>query len=86
MERLAQALVYDAQVVGEFRAPADRLGKISLPTLVIDGGATPSISRAADQVARLVPGARHRTLAGQPHNVDPAAIGPVLVEFFVEEG
>jgi pimeloyl-ACP methyl ester carboxylesterase len=86
MQQLAQALVYDAQVVGDFRVPADRLGRISVPTLVIDGGATPSISRAADQVARLVPGARRRTLPGQPHNVDPAAIAPVLVEFFAEEG
>jgi hypothetical protein len=66
--------------------PADRLGKLGLPTLVVDGGTTPSISRAAAEVARLVPGARHRTLPGQPHNVDPATIAPLLVEFFAEEG
>jgi pimeloyl-ACP methyl ester carboxylesterase len=86
MQQPAQALVYDAQLMGDFRVPADRLGKISLPTLVIDGGATPSISRAAAEVARLVPGARRRTLPGQPHNVDPAAIAPVLVEFLAEKG
>ena len=26
--------------------------------------------------------ARRRTLAGQPHNVDPAVIAPALAEFF----
>jgi hypothetical protein len=29
-----------------------------------------------------IPDARFRTLEGQPHNVDPAALAPVLVEFF----
>jgi pimeloyl-ACP methyl ester carboxylesterase len=86
MERLGQALVYDAQVMGDFRVPADRLGKIRVPTLVIDGGETAWMSRTADEVARLLPDAQRRTLAGQPHNVDPAAIAPVLVEFFAEEG
>ena len=86
MERLGQALVYDAQVMGGFRVPADRLGKVGVPTLVVDGGLTASMSRAADEVARLLPVARRRTLAGQPQNVDPAAIAPVLAEFFAEEG
>jgi Alpha/beta hydrolase family len=86
LEQLAQALVYDAKLMGEFRVPADRLGKVGVPTLVVDGGTTPSMSRAADEVARLLPAARRRTLPGQPHNVDPAAIAPVLVEFFAEKG
>jgi pimeloyl-ACP methyl ester carboxylesterase len=86
MERLAQALVYDAQVMGDFRVPAERLGKVGVPTLVVDGGLTASMRRAADEVARLLPAARRRTLPGQPHNVDPAAIAPVLAEFFAEEG
>jgi hypothetical protein len=29
-----------------------------------------------------VPGAQRRTLTGQPHNVDAAAIAPALIEFF----
>jgi Alpha/beta hydrolase family len=86
LERLGQALVYDAQVMGDFRVPADRLVKVGVPTLVVDGGLTAWMSRTADEVARLLPAARRRTLAGQPHNVDAAAIAPVLVEFFAEEG
>jgi hypothetical protein len=43
------------------------------------------MSRSADTVASAVPGAKRRTLEGQPHNVDPAAIAPALVEFFAAE-
>jgi hypothetical protein len=51
-----------------------------VPTLVIDGATSPWMSRSAD--ASAAPGSKRRTLEGQPHDVDPAAIAPVLVEFF----
>jgi hypothetical protein len=35
-------------------------------------------------VARAVPGARHKTLEGQTHQVKDAAIAPVVIEFFSE--
>jgi Alpha/beta hydrolase family len=82
LERLGQALVYDAAIMGDFRVPTDRLAKVNVPALVIDGGLTPFMSRTADAVARVVPGAQRRTLEGQPHNVDPAAIAPALIDFF----
>jgi hypothetical protein len=53
-------------------------------TLVIDGGETPWLSHAAQAVADALPNAQRRTLKGQPHNVSPEAIAPVLVEFFKE--
>jgi alpha-beta hydrolase superfamily lysophospholipase len=84
MERLAQALVYDAAIMGDFRIPTDRLAKVAIPTLVLDGGTVPGLSRTADAVASAVPGAQRRTLQGQPHNVDPAAIAPVVAEFFAD--
>ncbi len=40
------------------------------------------MSRSADAVASAVRCSKRRTLEGQPHNVDPTAITPVLVEFF----
>ncbi len=52
------------------------------PTLVMDGGTTPWLSHAADAVAETLPNAQRRTIAGQPHNVDPQALAPVLIEFF----
>jgi hypothetical protein len=82
MENRAQALVYDAAIMRDFRVPTERLAKVDVPTLVIDGAMTPWMSRSADTVASAVPGAQRRTLEGQPHNVDPAALAPALVEFF----
>jgi pimeloyl-ACP methyl ester carboxylesterase len=82
MEHLAQALVYDAAILGDFRPPAERLARVAVPTLVVDGGTTPWMSRAAEAVAELVTDAQRRTLSGQPHNVDATAIAPVLIDFF----
>lgn len=55
---------------------------MKVPTLVIDGGETPGLSHAAQTVAAVHPNAQRHTLKGQPHNVAPEAIAPVLVEFF----
>jgi pimeloyl-ACP methyl ester carboxylesterase len=82
MEALGQPLVYDAAIMGDFRLPATTLQKVRVPTLVLDGATVPWMSRSADAVAKVVPGAERRTLSGQPHNVDPAAIAPVLIEYF----
>jgi hypothetical protein len=54
-----------------------------VPTLVMDGGASPAMMRdAADAIADAIPGAQRRTLEGQTHEVAPEAIAPALVEFF----
>jgi pimeloyl-ACP methyl ester carboxylesterase len=82
MEAVAHTLVYDATITGDFSLPADRVASVTVPTLVIDGGTTPWLSNAAQAVAATLPDARRRTLEGQPHNVDPAAIAPVITEFF----
>jgi pimeloyl-ACP methyl ester carboxylesterase len=82
MEAVAHALVYDAMIVGDFSLPTARVATIKVPTLVVDGGQTPWLRAAADAVAGALPDARRRTLEGQPHNVDAAALAPVLAEFF----
>jgi hypothetical protein len=51
-------------------------------TLVIDGGQTPWLTAAADAVATALPDPQLRTLEGQPHNVDAAALAPVVADFF----
>jgi len=54
-----------------------------VPTMVLDGGASfGSMGETADALVELIPQARRRTLPGQEHNVDPAALAPVLKEFF----
>jgi pimeloyl-ACP methyl ester carboxylesterase len=82
MENLAHTLIYDAELTGDFSMPPERLAKVSVPTLVIDGGLTPWLHNSAEAVARTLPNARRHALPGQPHNVAPDAIAPVLVEFF----
>ena len=84
MESMAHTLVYDAAVMGDFTLPAGRFAGVNVPTLVIDGGTTPWMTSAAEAVASVLPAATRRTLTGQPHNVDPSAIAPVLAEFFAE--
>ncbi len=81
-EALAHTLVYDADIMGDYSLPTKRLASVSVPTLVLDGGETPWLSHAAEAVANALPRAQRRTLKGQPHNVDPAAIAPALEEFF----
>jgi pimeloyl-ACP methyl ester carboxylesterase len=82
MEAMAHTLIYDATITGDFSLPAERLSCVKVPTVVIDGGTTPWLTNAAEAVAAVLPDVRRRTLEGQPHNVDPAAIAPAVTEFF----
>jgi pimeloyl-ACP methyl ester carboxylesterase len=81
-EAFAHTLVYDAVLTGDFSLPQERLARIGVETLVIDGGTTPWLSQAADAVAATILNARRYTIAGQPHNVADEAMAPVLKEFF----
>jgi pimeloyl-ACP methyl ester carboxylesterase len=81
-EAVAHTLVYDATLMGDFSLPADRLASVAVPTLVMDGGETPWLSQAAQATAAALPNARRRTLTGQPHDVEPSAMAPALLEFF----
>jgi pimeloyl-ACP methyl ester carboxylesterase len=81
-EALAHTTIYNATIMGDFSLPRARLATVTTPTLVIDGGQTPWLSHTAQAVADVLPHAQRRTLSGQPHNVDPEALAPVLVEFF----
>jgi len=88
-EEAAHTLAYDGAVIaehmtGEEPAP-ERWVEVKMPTLVIDGGTTPWISRGADAVAAVLPNVQRRTIPGQQHDVDPAALAPVLIEFFEED-
>ncbi len=56
---------------------------ISVPVLVVAGGASPEWMRAANRaVAEAVPQGTYRVLEGQTHMVEPDVLGPVLAEFF----
>ncbi len=81
-EALAHTLIHGADLMGDFSLPIARVATVTTPTLVMDGGETPWLSHAAQAVAAALPHAQRRTLNGQPHNVDAAALAPVLEEFF----
>jgi hypothetical protein len=62
--------------------PRAELARVKVTTVIIDGGMSSWLTKSADEVASALPKGQRRTLAGQQHNVDPAAIAPVLAEFF----
>lgn len=86
MEAVAHTLPYDAVVMSAFKVPTSRLASIRIPTLAMHGSKTDvRLQKAARAVADAVPGAQHRTLAGQTHNVKPTVLTPAIVEFFTSD-
>jgi pimeloyl-ACP methyl ester carboxylesterase len=82
LEAVAHTLAYDAAMMGDFTLPAELLASIATPTLVIDGGDSPSfLHGAAQAVADALPNGERHTLAGQTHDISPEATAPVLEEF-----
>jgi pimeloyl-ACP methyl ester carboxylesterase len=82
-EAVAPTLAYDDAIMGDGSVPTERLASITVPPLVMDGGASPAfMHNAAQAVAHTLPNAKRRTLEGQTHDVAPQVLAPVLVEFF----
>ncbi|MBE1564610.1 alpha/beta fold hydrolase [Nonomuraea africana] len=85
LEAVAHTLAYEAAVMGPGNAlPMGTLAAIARPTLVLNGESSPAwMGNAGRAVAKAVPGAVHRILEGQTHNVAAQALAPELLEFFV---
>jgi pimeloyl-ACP methyl ester carboxylesterase len=82
-EALAHTLPYDATIMGDYSLPVDRAAAVTIPTLVLDGGASFGfMGPTADALAKALPDGRRQTLAGQEHNIDPNVLGPALRDFF----
>src|SRR5207302_2070417 len=83
---VAPTLAYDNAIMGDGSVPTERLASITVPTLVMVGGASPTfMQNAAQAVAHALPNAKLRTLEGQTHDVAPEVLAPVLAEFFMEK-
>jgi pimeloyl-ACP methyl ester carboxylesterase len=83
-EAVGPSLAYDAAAMGEEAAlPTERAARLTVPTLVIEGGATEwgFLHVTALALARAIPNARHLTLEGQTHEVSPEALAPALIAF-----
>jgi pimeloyl-ACP methyl ester carboxylesterase len=82
-EALAHTLPYDATIMGDYSLPTDLARTVTIPTLVLDGGASFGfMGPTADALAKVLPHGQRRTLAGQEHNIDPNVLAPALKEFF----
>jgi pimeloyl-ACP methyl ester carboxylesterase len=82
-ESVAPTLAYDNMIMGDGSVPTKLLASVTVPTLVIDGGASPAfMQNAAKAVADALPNAGRRTLEGQTHDVAPEVLAPLLGEFF----
>lgn len=83
MAALAHTIPYDLAIMDNYAIPTERFATIGVPTLAIDGGASPDWARhSVREVVAAIPGAGHVTLEGQTHVADVAVLAPVLEEFF----
>jgi pimeloyl-ACP methyl ester carboxylesterase len=86
-EGLAHTLAYDATVMGNYSLPTERAASVTVPTLVLAGGADfPWMRETAQALADALPDGQIRILEGQGHDVSPAVLAPALAEFFVGTG
>jgi pimeloyl-ACP methyl ester carboxylesterase len=85
LEAIAPTLAYDHTVLlGKTASvPAEQVSGIVVPTLVMFGRSShPSMQDTARVLTEAIPDAELRGLEGQSHDVNPAALAPVLREFF----
>lgn len=84
LEQMAHTLVYESTILRSL--PKELFAAVQVPTLVIDGEESHVMLRqAAQSVADALPNARYRTLKGQGHDIVPAAVAPLLEEFFLAQ-
>jgi pimeloyl-ACP methyl ester carboxylesterase len=86
-EAVAHTLAYDGAFVADTMMgkplPTMRWRSVSVPTLVLDGGASHEhMHTGAQALVELLPNSKRRTLEGQQHDVAPEVLAPVLAEFF----
>jgi pimeloyl-ACP methyl ester carboxylesterase len=82
-ESLAHTLAYDAEIMGDYSLPVDKIKSLTVPTLVVVGAASfDFFGPTAKAIANAMPNAEVKSLEGQEHNVDPTVLAPVLAEFF----
>ena len=84
-EAVGHTLAYDhiASLGEDASVPAERIARLTVPTLVMDGSESyPFMHTTAVTLAKAIPNAQHHTLEGQTHEAMAEALAPALVEFF----
>jgi pimeloyl-ACP methyl ester carboxylesterase len=90
LEAVAHTIPYDGEIMeglmsGKPFPPerGSRWASMTVPTLVMDGGASEQFMHSgADALAAVLPSAQRETLEGQTHDVKPEVLAPVLKKFF----
>jgi hypothetical protein len=84
-EALAHTLPYDGTIMGDYSLPVDRAAAVTIPTIVLDGGASFGfLGPTADALAEALPHGQRGTLAGQEHNIDPNVLAVALKDSFAD--
>jgi pimeloyl-ACP methyl ester carboxylesterase len=86
MEAVAHTLVYDGtgDTMEGSSAALERWAPVAVPTLVMNGGASPDWQRnAVLALVDVLPDARHRILEGQDHGPDTGVLATTLEDFFI---
>jgi pimeloyl-ACP methyl ester carboxylesterase len=77
---LAHTAVNDSIIVGQGQLSPERFSDVSVPVLVLGGGASPEWMQAGVRaLAELLPDATLHVLPGQTHSAAPDVLGPALV-------
>jgi pimeloyl-ACP methyl ester carboxylesterase len=89
LEALAHTLPYDGAVMGDTMegnpASMKRWASVTVPTLAMDGGASPEWARnAVRALVEILPDVQYLTLEGQTHAANPEVVAPALERFFAE--
>ena len=83
-EALAHTLAYDAEIMGDYTIPTERVARVAVPTLVLTGGASFGwMGETAEAIVAALPTGEHQTIEGASHDVSGEALGPVLAAFFL---
>lgn len=87
MLAIAPTMPYDFAVMGDLeggRVPVDLVRSITVPTLVLAGGASEDFFRdTAHRIAELLPDGEEQVLDGCDHGAPASAVAPVVAEFLV---
>ena len=86
MHAVAPTMPYDFEVMGDSSRggtiPEGLVRAISIPTLMIAGGASPDFFRdTAARIAEVLPNGKHMVLEGQDHGAPADVVAPVVAEF-----
>lgn len=87
MKRLAHTLPYDTEILGDTGSgkplSKEKWPNTTMPTLVISGSKSAKWSQnSMRHLATVLPNARHHTLIGQSHIVNPKVLAQELMQFF----